>query len=194
MPARMAALFHVGWIMSFLIAGRVPWACVRGARACKGAAARGLAVALSLVLSLPIGISGARAAGTTGTTGARGSDVIVINNDRGGVVRKRVNEIKRLRAAHKRVEIRGRICYSSCTMYLGLPDTCVSPDTSFGFHGPSYYGTRLSNRDFEYWSNVIASHYPQPLRRWYLREGRNRISGFYKISGRELIRLGIKPC
>ncbi|MFV2034775.1 MAG: hypothetical protein ACC631_06655 [Halocynthiibacter sp.] len=124
---------------------------------------------------------------------ARGQ-VVVVSNDRGGLVGRRAEQIETIRATRQRVEIRGRICLSSCTMYLGLPNTCISPDTSFGFHGPSFYGTALSPADFEYWSAVIASYYPQPLRDWYMREGRTRISNYFRISGRELIRMGIKQC
>ncbi len=120
--------------------------------------------------------------------------VMVIGNDEGGLVSRRVEEISRILSQGTHVEIRGQVCYSACTMYLGMPDTCVLPQTSFGFHGPSHYGRQLSARDFEYWSQVIASHYPDPLRNWYLTEGRTRISDYFRISGSELIRLGVRQC
>lgn len=120
--------------------------------------------------------------------------VIVVGDDRGGLVSRRAEEISGILAQGRHVEIRGQVCYSSCTMYLGLPETCVLPQTSFGFHGPSNYGRRLSARDFEYWSQVIAAHYPAPLRSWYLSEGRTRVSDYFRISGTELIRLGVRQC
>lgn len=120
--------------------------------------------------------------------------VLVIGDDQGGLVSRRVEEISRILSQGTHVEIRGQVCYSACTMYLGMPDTCVLPQTSFGFHGPSHYGRQLSARDFEYWSQVIASHYPDPLRSWYLTEGRTRISDYFQISGSELIRLGVRQC
>ncbi len=120
--------------------------------------------------------------------------VMIVGNDQGGLVSRRAEEISQILSQGTHVEIRGQVCYSSCTMYLGLPDTCVMPQTSFGFHGPSYYGRRLSDRDFEYWSQIIAAHYPDPLRSWYLAEGRTRISDYFRISGTELIRLGVQQC
>ncbi|MFU8881070.1 MAG: hypothetical protein ACNA7Q_01790 [Rhodobacterales bacterium] len=119
---------------------------------------------------------------------------VVIRNDRGGIVSRRVAEIAQIRAQGQSVEIRGRICYSSCTMYLGLPNTCVEPDTSFGFHGPTHFGQQLSTRDFDYWSRIIASHYPASLQGWYMEQGRNTQSTYYRISGAELIRLGLRQC
>jgi hypothetical protein len=128
------------------------------------------------------------------SAGTSSSAVMVVGNDQGGLVSSRVAEISRILSQGTHVEIRGQVCYSSCTMYLGMPDTCVMPQTSFGFHGPSHYGRQLSDRDFEYWSQVIASHYPAPLRSWYLTEGRTRISDYFRISGSELIRLGVRQC
>lgn len=128
------------------------------------------------------------------TAATSSSAIMVIGNDQGGLVSRRAEEISRILAQGTHVEIRGQVCYSACTMYLGMPDTCVLPQTSFGFHGPSHYGRRLSARDFEYWSQVIASHYPDPLRNWYLTEGRTRISDYFRISGSELIRLGVRQC
>lgn len=122
------------------------------------------------------------------------SAVMIIGNDQGGLVSRRAEEISRILSQGTHVEIRGQVCNSACTMYLGLPDTCVLPQTSFGFHGPSHYGRSLSARDFEYWSQIIAAHYPDPLRGWYLSEGRTRISDYFRISGTELIRLGVRQC
>ncbi len=125
---------------------------------------------------------------------AAGSQPYVVGNDRGGFVRDRLIEIRNLRSSGRRVEIRGRICYSTCTMLLGLPNTCVSPNTKFGFHGPSRGGQRLSAEKFDFYSRVIAKHYPKALNDWYMKTGRNRINGIYKISGREIIRMGVKAC
>lgn len=120
--------------------------------------------------------------------------VRVIHNDRGGVVGARVQEINQIQMRQQRVEIRGKVCLSTCTMYLGAGDVCVHPDTKFGFHGPSYYGRPLKPRQFEYWSQVIASYYPEQLRGWYLNTGRYKAEGYYTMTGAQLIRLGITQC
>jgi hypothetical protein len=120
---------------------------------------------------------------------------VVVNNDPGGNMAQRVSQIDVLRKTGTPVEIRGG-CMSACTMYLGLRTTCVAPTATLGFHGPSspYYGIALPQKEFDHWSMVMANHYPEPLRSWYLREGRNIIVGFHQISGRELIRLGVPQC
>ncbi|PCJ04786.1 MAG: hypothetical protein COB16_17480 [Rhodobacteraceae bacterium] len=118
----------------------------------------------------------------------------VVHNDRGGFVRDRLREIRNLRASGQPVEIRGAVCYSTCTMLLGLPQTCISPKTVFGFHGPSRSGRRLPPEDFEYYSQVIAQYYPKPLKDWYMKKGRKRINGLHRIKGTEIIRMGARAC
>jgi len=118
----------------------------------------------------------------------------VVGNDRGGFLRDRLIELRNLRGSGRRVEIRGNICYSTCTMLLGLPKTCISPDTTFGFHGPSKSGRRLKPERFEHFSRVIAQYYPATLQSWYMSTGRNRINGMHRIRGSEIIRMGIQAC
>jgi hypothetical protein len=127
-------------------------------------------------------------------TMASGQQVIVIGNDLGGIVGPRVNEVRQINATGTRVEIRGEVCLSSCTMYLGAGNLCVSPDTDFGFHGPSFFGANLPAQDFEYWSQVIADHYNEPLRDWFMREARYRQLRHYTVTGEELIRIGYPAC
>ena len=120
--------------------------------------------------------------------------VLVVRNDPGGLVGTRASEITDLGARGIRVELRGEVCLSSCTMYLGLAKTCVSRTTTFGFHGPSYYGAKLNAQDFEYWSQVIASHYPPRLQSWFLSTARYKINDYYRVKGVELIRMGVREC
>lgn len=119
---------------------------------------------------------------------------LVVQNDRGGLIGARALEISDINAQDIRVELRGRICYSSCTLYLGADNVCLSEETVFGFHGPSQRGTALPQDRFEHWSNVMAAHYNAPLRDWFLSEARHRISGYYRVSGASLIALGYAAC
>lgn len=119
---------------------------------------------------------------------------LVIKNDRGGLLRTRMKQLAVLRRESRPVEIRGRVCFSTCTMFLGLPETCVSPNTTFGFHGPSSYGRRLDHATFERASEIIASHYPPVLKNWYMKKGRHRIWALYRVSGSNLIALGVPSC
>lgn len=125
---------------------------------------------------------------------AHAGQTYVVGNDRGGYLHDRLIELENLQANGVRVEIRGRLCYSTCTMFLGLPGTCVEPGTTFGFHGPSRRGRPLTQTEFDYFSTVMSSFYPEPLKAWFLEKGRNRLTGVYKIKGRDIIRMGIPEC
>lgn len=127
-------------------------------------------------------------------TGAAQGQTVVIGNDRGGLIGARVIEVAQLNAQNRRVELRGRVCYSSCTLYLGADDLCISPHTTFGFHGPSRNGRPLQDRQFEHWSNVMARHYTPPLRDWFLRDARHQIGRIRRVSGARLIAMGYPPC
>ncbi|MGZ9809151.1 hypothetical protein ACXN5S_01680 [Pseudoroseicyclus sp. H15] len=119
---------------------------------------------------------------------------LVVGNDRGGLVDTRARFVRQLMASGQRVEIRGNICYSACTLYLGASDVCVSPSTSFGFHGPSSYGAPLPPQMFEHWSNVMAQFYREPLRSWFMQDARYLRISMRHISGQELIRMGYRSC
>jgi hypothetical protein len=125
---------------------------------------------------------------------AEAQQPFVVGSDRGGYLHDRLAELENLQRNGIQVEIRGRVCYSTCTMFLGLPGTCVDPDTTFGFHGPSRSGRRLAPEDFDYFSEVMAAYYPEPLKSWFMNTARNRIYGVHKVKGRELIRMGVPAC
>lgn len=133
-------------------------------------------------------------AAITGAAQAQQSDVYVVGNDRGGLLLDRIENIRQLRATGQQIQIQGNICYSTCTMYLGLPQTCISPETTFGFHGPSSYGRALDADTFRRASSLIARHYPAPLREWYMREGRHEIRMLYRFTGSEIIKMGVRQC
>lgn len=122
--------------------------------------------------------------------------VLRVHNDRGGHLPTRVRQVRALRQEHRLVEIRDGYCISACTLYLGLPTTCVGRDAVFGFHGPNNQvrGVGLPPDRFEYWSVVMADHYPEPLRSWFLSRGRLVTDGYYRVSGAKLIAMGVPEC
>lgn len=130
-----------------------------------------------------------------GSAGAQ-PPVMVVANDPGGSVPDRLALIERLRRDGTRVEITGDYCLSACTLYLGLPRACADPDTIFGFHGPgsAVYGIGLTPAAFDHWSRIMARHYPERLRGWYLAVARKRTTGFHSVRGRDLIALGVAEC
>lgn len=119
---------------------------------------------------------------------------IVINGDPGGSVRDRYNEIKQIDRLGQKIEIRRGSCMSSCTMFLGANNVCVSPEASFGFHGPYRFGAKLSQADFDQWSRVISAHYPASVRDWYMTKARFKTHSVTRLSGAELIRHGVQRC
>ncbi|MDO6588952.1 hypothetical protein DS901_13795 [Loktanella sp. D2R18] len=129
-----------------------------------------------------------------GSVQAQDRAALIIQNDRGGAIGERLLAVAQANADRTRIELRGRICYSSCTLYLGADNLCISADTVFGFHGPSRHGRPLPPDEFEHWSQVMAAQYRVPLREWFLETARHRITGYYRLSGTQLINMGYAPC
>ncbi|MEL6641548.1 MAG: hypothetical protein AAFP98_09590 [Pseudomonadota bacterium] len=124
-----------------------------------------------------------------------GLPILDVGNHRGGKLRDQISQIDILRRSGQPVHITGDYCYSTCTMYLGLPQTCVLPQTVFGFHAPSQYGRRLDQATFERASQLIVAHYPPILHDWYMAHGRHQHFGMLKVTGAHLIRIGAaQPC
>ncbi len=123
--------------------------------------------------------------------------VLTVGTDYGGRLDTRIAFIESLRRRGVQVRITGADCASACTLYLGLPRSCVSPHTMFRFHGPSsqIYGVGLGPTAFDRWSRLMARQYPPQLARWFMAEARNTIVGTVNVRGAELIRLGwARPC
>ena len=121
-------------------------------------------------------------------------NVMVVGNDLGGVLTARLAQLQSLKLRDTTVEIRGDICASACTLYLGLPRACVLPGTMFGFHGPSHYGRPLAREDYERLSQVVAAQYPLFLRDWYMTAGRKTLVKMTYITGQTLIDFGLRQC
>lgn len=155
----------------------------------RGCAAASLRAFLAIVVLIAMGALPATRAGAVQVR-----DRHVIHGDRGGAIEPRFIEVKQLRLSGQRVRITGRLCLSSCTMYLGAGDVCIDPDTTFGFHGPSRSGIPLKPEEFDHWSRKMASTYPAALAHWFMDTARYRIRGYYRVSGRELIRMGLSAC
>ena len=124
------------------------------------------------------------------------SNKVVIRNDRGGLIGDRIEHIQQLRLKGASVQIGPGYCYSSCTMYLGLEDVCVHPQTELGFHGPINLNTRkrLNGAQFERWTTLAASYYPPKISESFMNKWRYRSSGLYKFWASDLVRYGIKLC
>jgi hypothetical protein len=151
-------------------------------------------LATGIAIVLVISLFGVTSASAQLQTTAVGDNYIEISNDRGGLLRDRILELQQLRQTGQNVRITGNICYSTCTMFLALPQTCISPQTTFGFHGPSSYGAPLDPAIFEEASQIMAAHYPDVLKDWYMKTGRHEIVDVYRFKGSDIIRMGIASC
>ncbi len=120
--------------------------------------------------------------------------IVVIGDDPGGYIDTRLEQIRRLRQTNQPVQIRGSYCNSTCTMFIGLPNACVEPQTEFGFHGPSYSGRRMPRAEFDHWSRIMAAHYPAQVADWFMETARKRIRGLHTLRGDKLIRMGVARC
>lgn len=125
---------------------------------------------------------------------AQGPAVVVIRDDPGGEIPARIHQMAELRAEGVKVELRGSLCASACTLLLGLDDVCVDRQTRFAFHGPSHYGTPLPPESFEYWSSFMARQYREPIRTWFMTTARFTITGYSTLTGADLIRYGYPAC
>lgn len=112
-----------------------------------------------------------------------------ITHDMGGSVSDRLEEMQHMTGA--RIE---GICFSACTLYLDLPETCVTPDAILGFHSPSTAsGLMLTRENWERLTRLMASHYPPQIADWFMREARYSAK-IIEIRGDEAIRLGARKC
>ncbi|MBL4812228.1 MAG: hypothetical protein JKX69_07725 [Rhodobacteraceae bacterium] len=145
---------------------------------------------LVLICALPVSLVAQSQTNAYAVT----QQIITIGNDSGGAVGSRANEIAHIRASGQRVEITGAFCSSSCTLYLGAGDVCINPQTMFGFHGPSYSGAPMPADQFEHWSQLMARHYREPLRGWFLREARHDRMRLHWLPGTQLISMGYRRC
>ena len=152
-----------------------------------------LAVLAALAVFIAAGLAGPAAARGLQRTGQ--PHVYTVSGDPGGRVDLRAEKIRELILENAQVRIVGR-CNSACTMYLGVPRHCVGPKAVLGFHGPttSRRTVPLPKPDFDHWSRVMALHYPEPLKSWFMKTGRYRLVGRYTFTGRDLIRMGVPAC
>ena len=109
---------------------------------------------------------------------------IVVRNNRGGNVVQMMAYRSQLAASGRPVQIRG-VCNSACTMLTTLPNACLAPDASIGFHAPRIPGTQVIPPIVD---QLMATTYRNGIRaRWY-NEWRHSLT-IQSISAREYVRL-----
>lgn len=143
------------------------------------------------------------ATGATGASAPTGEPYVVKWTGGGSLAKFE----KRFTAMQDRpVEIRGKACASSCTMWLSHPNVCIEPQTVFGFHGPSdavlslvtsqltiipvYHFMPLKKR--RHAVSLMADHYRlngnESLGNWFIDSGAWKLYGWFlkNLSGQEV--------
>lgn len=121
----------------------------------------------------------------------------VVRHDYGGRVEPYVARLAMAEGRGEAVRIGPVECDSSCTLFLGAANSCVSPGAVFGFHAPWIGGPNGGVVDRQM-TALFASAYTPPLRKIFLRHVRNshgRAPGpLLKITGAQLANYGYRLC
>lgn len=115
---------------------------------------------------------------------SKGGAPIVIRDNRGGNVMEAVQYRQKLAASGRRVEIQG-YCRSACTIYITLPNACLSPKATVGFHAPRIPGTRIIPPIVD---QIMASYYRNGILQKWNREWKHSLE-MHKITARQYVRL-----
>lgn len=135
-----------------------------------------LAAALSLGLTGPLTTMPAAAE-------TRGKPVVIMNN-RGGNVLEAIKYRNQLARSGRPVEVRG-YCRSACTVYITLPNACLGPKATVGFHAPRIPGTTIIPPIVD---QLMAQHYRNGILRKWNSEWKYSLN-MHKISARDYVRL-----
>ena len=107
----------------------------------------------------------------------------VVDNS-GGNVLQMVRYRDELARSGQRVRIRG-YCRSACTMLITLPNACLGPHATIGFHAPRIKGTRIIP---PYVDQIMGRYYRGGIReRWF--GGWNRSIEMVRMSARDYVQL-----
>lgn len=115
---------------------------------------------------------------------AEAAGPIVISNNRGGNVMEAVKYRGKLARSGRRVEVRG-YCRSACTIYITLPNACLGPNATVGFHAPRIPGTTIIPPLVD---QIMAGFYRNGILRRWNAEWKYSLK-MHKISAREYVRL-----
>jgi hypothetical protein len=115
---------------------------------------------------------------------ARRDDPIVILNNKGGNVMEAVRYRQQLAASGRRVEVRG-YCRSACTIYITLPNACLGPGATVGFHAPRIPGTTIIPPMVD---QIMGNYYRNGILQKWNSEWKYSLK-MHKISAQQYVRL-----
>lgn len=109
---------------------------------------------------------------------------IVIQNNHGGNVVQMMAYRSQLASSGRPVEIRGK-CNSACTMLTTLPNACLAPDATIGFHAPRIPNTQIIPPIVD---QMMATTYRNGIRARWFSEWRHSLV-IQSITAREYVAL-----
>lgn len=109
---------------------------------------------------------------------------LVIHNNRGGNVVQTMAWRAEIAASGRPVRITGA-CDSACTMLITLPNACLAPDATVGFHAPRLPGTQVIPPIVD---QMMAMHYRNGIRARWFNEWRHSLA-IKRITAREYVAL-----
>ncbi|MDS9466259.1 hypothetical protein RGQ15_01560 [Paracoccus sp. MBLB3053] len=132
-----------------------------------------------LALSLTLALS------TVPAAHARASaEPIIILNNKGGNVLQAVNEREKLARSGRPVQVRG-YCRSACTIYITMPNACLGPNATVGFHAPRIPGTQIIPPIVD---QIMARYYRNGILQKWNAEWKKSLS-MHKISAKQYVKL-----
>lgn len=114
----------------------------------------------------------------------QGAKPIVIWNDKGGNVLQMMQRRQELVASGRPVQIRG-YCRSACTMLITMPNACLAPKATVGFHAPRIPNTKIVPPIVD---QMMARYYRNGILRKWNSEWKHSLS-MHKISARQYVAL-----
>ncbi|RDD71981.1 hypothetical protein [Paracoccus versutus] len=136
----------------------------------------------ALVLALALG-AGVASLSATAEAQPRGKPIVIVNN-RGGNVVEAIRQRNKLAASGRPVEVRG-YCRSACTIYITLPNACLGPRATVGFHAPRIPGTTIIPPIVD---ELMAQYYRNGILHMWNARWKHSLK-MQKISAREYVRL-----
>jgi hypothetical protein len=134
-------------------------------------------------LTLSLGLSAATVAAGAAEVQPHGRPIVILDN-KGGNVMEAIKYRNRLAQSGRPVEVRG-YCRSACTIYITLPNACLDPKATVGFHAPRIPGTSIIPPVVD---ELMAQYYRNGILQQWNREWHNSLS-MHKISARQYVAL-----
>ncbi|WBU60106.1 hypothetical protein [Paracoccus albus] len=113
-----------------------------------------------------------------------GRGYLVVNQHRGGNVVDMIRTRAKLQNSGRKVWIRG-YCRSACTMLVTMPNACLGPMATLGFHAPRIPNTSIIP---PYVPEIMASYYRNGILKRWNEEWRYSID-MVKISAKDYVKL-----